>query len=133
MPPGGTFFAYHSVSKGTRTQDFLFAGSASGDTWYFYDWTSDAPLFFVSKPTAASWPIMFDQSHLNPRPGPGYLFDVASSSGPFFLHSTVTRSSIRLGQTSMGQSYAIKMQSKIPDWSNTVAPKPHAQADEIAW
>jgi hypothetical protein len=131
MPAGGTFFGYHSVSKGTRVQDFLFAGSATGSTWYFYDWTSDAPLFFVSKPTAAPWPIMFDHSHLDPRPGSVYLFDVASSMGPFFLHSTVSRSAIRLGQTNMGQSYAIKLQSKVLDWANAIASKPHAQADEM--
>jgi hypothetical protein len=133
MPAGGTFFGYRSVSKGTRIQDFIFAGSATGSTWYFYDWTSDAPLFFVSKPTAVPWPIMFDHSHLDPRPGSIYVFDVASSMGPFFLYSIVSRSAIRLGQTSMGQSYAIKLQSKIPDWSNTIAPKPYAQTDEIGW
>jgi hypothetical protein len=131
--PGGTFFGYHSVSKGTRVQDFLLAGSAPGSTWYFYDWTSDAPAFFVSKPTATPWPIMLDRSHIDPRPGSIYLFDVASSMGPFFLHSIVSRSGIRLGQTTMGQSYAIKVQSKIPDWSHTIAPKPYAQNDEIEW
>ena len=133
LPAGGTFFAYRSVSKGARIQDALYAGSASGSTWYYYDWTSDAPRFFVSKPTSASWPILFDHSQLAPRPGQVDLFYVASSMGPFFLHSTAARSAIRLGQTSMGQSYAIKMQSQIPDWSGTQAPRPDGQADEISW
>jgi hypothetical protein len=133
MPPGGTFFAHDSVSTGTRVQDFLFAGSASGSTWYFYGWNSDAPRYFESKPTAASWPLLFDRSRLAPRPGATFLFDVASSMGPFFLHSKVTRSAIRLGQTSMGASYAIRMQSEIPDWAGTVAPKPASLADGIDW
>jgi hypothetical protein len=131
MPPGGTFFAYQSVSHGTRVQDFLFAGSASGSSWYFYDYTSDAPRFFVSQPTSAPWPIMFDQSRLEPRPGAQYVFDVASSQGPFFLHSIVSRSAIRVGQTSMGESYAIKLHSKIADWSSAVAPNEFGRTDSL--
>ena len=131
MPPGGTFFAYDSVSRGTRLQDFLFAGSAGGSVWYFHDYTSDAPRFFASKPTSAPWPIMFDRARLEPRPGAEYLFDVASSQGPFFLHSHVTRSAIRIGQTSMGQSYAIKLHSRIADWSAAVAPSQHGQTDSL--
>jgi hypothetical protein len=32
------------------------------------------------------------------------------------------RSAIRLGQTWMGESYAIKLHSKIADWSAAVTP-----------
>jgi hypothetical protein len=131
MPPGGTFFAYNSVSRGSRVQDFRFAGSANGSMWYFYDYDSDAPRFFVSRPTSAPWPIMFDSARLAPRPGAEYLFDVASSMGPIFLNSRVTRSAIRIGQTSMGQSYAIQIQSEIGDWSDAVAPNQHGQTDSM--
>ena len=99
--------------------------------WYFYGYASDAPRFFVSKPTWASWPIMFDFARLEPRPGAEYLFDVASSMGPIFLNSRVTRSAIRIGQTSMGQSYAIQIQSAIGDWSTAVAPIQHGQTDSV--
>jgi hypothetical protein len=133
LPPGGTFFAYNSTSTGTRIQDFLFAGAANGSTWYFYDWVSDAPLFFVSHPTSAAWPLMFDHAQLNARSGQPYLFDVASAQGPFFLYSTLSRSSIRLGQGGLGQSYAIKMASQTPDWLGTVAPSPNGVADAIDW
>jgi len=121
MPPGGTFYGYNSDSTGTRTQDFLFEGSASGSTWYFHDWTSDAPLYFVSAITSASWPLMFDRSSLNARPGQTYLFDVSSAMGPFFLWSYVTRAGIRLGQTPFAQRYAIRVGSSILDWSSAVA------------
>jgi len=133
LPAGGTFFAYNSVSNGTRIQDFLFSGSACGSTWYLYGWVSDAPLFFISHPTAAAYPIMFDRAKLSPRAGQPYLFDVASSQGVSFLYTTLTRSGIRLGQTSMGQSYAIKVQSQAPDWSSTIAPSPRGVADTIDW
>jgi hypothetical protein len=131
MPAGGTFFAYDTVSRGTRVQDFLFAGSAGGSNWYFHDYKSDAPRFFVSHPTWATWPILFDRARLEPRPGADYLFDVGSSQGPFFLHSSATRSAIRVGQTSMGQSYAIKLHSQIADWSTAVAPSPNGQTDSL--
>jgi hypothetical protein len=99
--------------------------------WYFYKYASDAPRFFASKPTSAPWPIMFDSARLEPRPGAQYLFDVASSMGPIFLNSRVTRSAIRIGQTSMGQSYAIQIQSSIGDWSAAVAPIQHGQTDSM--
>jgi hypothetical protein len=133
MPPGGTFYAYNSVTQGTRVQDSLFAGSANGSTWYYNNWVTDAPLFFVTAPTAAGWPIMYEKSRVTPQAGKTYLFDIASSVGPFFLRSTVTRSGIRIGQTSMGQSYAVRMQSQIGDWTSVVAPSPNGQADEIDW
>ena len=131
LPPGGTFFAYDSVSRGTRIQDFLFAGSANGSAWYFYGYQSDAPRFFASKPTSAAWPILFDRARLTPRPGAEFLFDVASAQGPIFLHSSATRSAIRIGQTSMAQSYAIKLHSQIADWSAAVAPAPRGQTDTL--
>jgi len=119
MPAGGTFYAYNSVSTGTRTQDFLFGGSAKGSTWYFHDWTSDAPMFFDQPITSASWPLMFDRASLNPRAGQKYLFDVSSGMGPFFLWSSVARTGIRLGGP-MAQRYAIKVASTIFDWSSAV-------------
>jgi hypothetical protein len=133
LPPGGTFFAYRSTSSGTRGQDSLFAGSATGSNWYFYAYTSDAPSYFASQPTTATWPILYDRSRLEPRPGLLYTFDVGSAQGVFFLDSTATRSGIRVGQTSMGQSYAVKMQSQISDWEGGIAPAPNGQLDEISW
>jgi hypothetical protein len=133
LPPGGTFYGYNSVSKGSRVQDFLFEGAAAGSAWYFHGWTSDAPLFFVSKVTAAAWPILFDRSRLEPRPGAPYLFDVSSSLGPIFLYSTVTRSAIRLSEAIMGQRYAIKIASQIPDWEASAIPARHGQIDAIDW
>jgi len=133
LPPGGTFFAYNSTSTGTRTQDFLSAGAANGSTWYFYNWVSDAPLYFVSHPSSAAWPLMFDRAQLNPTAGQPYLFDVASAQGPFFLYSTLSRSSIRVGQGGLGQSYAIKMASQASDWPGTIAPSPSGVADAIDW
>ena len=117
----------------SRVNFARFAGSANGSTWYFNDWVSDAPLFFVSAPTSAAWPIMFDRSSLDPRPATPYVFDVASAMGPFFLRSSLAQSYIRVGQTDLAQSYVIRMQSQIPDWSGTVAPAPRGQADEIDW
>jgi hypothetical protein len=43
----------------------------------------------------------------------------------------VIRSGIRIGQTSMGQSYAIQIQSSIGDWSAAVASIPHGQTDSM--
>jgi hypothetical protein len=99
--------------------------------WYFYKYASGAPRFFASKPTSAPWPLMFDSARLEPRPGAQYLFDVASSMGPIFLNSRVTRSAIRIGQTNMGQSYAIKIRSAIGDWSTAVATTKHGQTDSM--
>jgi hypothetical protein len=133
LPPGGTFFAYRSSSRGTRKQDFLLRGSASGSTFYAYEWTSDAPAYFMSGSTSAPWPLMFDRVRLTPRAGSPYLFDVGTSQGPFFLYSSLSRGGIRVGQSGMGQSYAIKMQSEIPDWAASVAPAPNGQLEAISW
>lgn len=133
LPPGGTFFAYRSTSRGTRTRDFLPRGSAIGSTFYAYAWNSDAPSYFFNGATSAPYALMFDRARLTPRPGATYLFDVGSSQGPFFLYSTLSRSGIRIGQGGLGQSYAIKMQSEIPDWAASVAPAPYGQLDEISW
>ena len=76
---------------------------------------------------------MLDRARLTPRPGATYLFDVGSSQGPFFLYSTLSRGGIRVGQSGLGQSYAIKMESEIPDWNASVAPAPNGQLDEISW
>jgi hypothetical protein len=46
MPAGGSFLAYRSTSRGSRIADFLFRGTATGTTWYFYGWDSDAPAYF---------------------------------------------------------------------------------------
>jgi len=133
LPPGGTFFAYRSTSRGTRQRDFLLRGTANGRTFYAYEWTSDAPSYFSSGSTAAAWPLMFDRVRLTPRPGAAYLFDVGSSQGPFFLFSSLGRGGIRVGQSGLGQSYAIKMASEISDWATSVAPSPNGQLEEISW
>jgi hypothetical protein len=87
----------------------------------------------VSKVTAASWPILFDRSRLEPRPGAPYLFDVSSSLGPIFLYSTAMRSAIRLSAAIMGQRYAIKIASQIPDWESSVVAGKNAQIDSLDW
>jgi hypothetical protein len=133
LPPGGTVFAYRSESRGTRVRDFLLRGTASGSTFYAYRWNSDAPSYFVTGSTSAAWPLMFDRARLDPRPGADYIFDVGSSQGPFFLFSSVTRGRIRIGQSGLGQNYAIKMASEIPEWNVSVAPAPNGQLQEISW
>jgi hypothetical protein len=133
LPAGGTFFAYNSVSSGTRIQDALFAGSASGNTWYFYNWVSDAPLFFVSQPTAATWPLMYDRAQLTPKPGQPYLFDLASAQGPLFLFSTLSRSGVRVGQGGLGQGYAIKIGTSAPDWLTAISSSPMGVVDALDW
>src|SRR4029453_10310883 len=94
LPPGGTFFAYRSTSRGTREKDFLLRGTATGSTFYAYAWDSDAPSYVTLGSSSAPWPMMFDRVRLDPRPGADYLFDVGSSQGPFFLFSTVTHGRI---------------------------------------
>jgi hypothetical protein len=123
LPPGGTFFAYRSTSRGTREKDFELRGTANGDTFYAYEWDSDAPSYFYTGPSAAAWPLMFERSHLNPRPGAAAAFHVGTAQGPIFLHSTMTRGEIRVGQGGMGQNYAIKLNSDMPDWTKSVANK----------
>jgi Pectate lyase superfamily protein len=133
LPPGGTFFAYRSTSRGTRTRDFLLRGSANGSTFYAYEWISDAPAYFAAGSTATSWPMMFDRVRLTPRPGAPFVFDVGTSQGPYFLYSSLDGGGIRVGQSGLGQSYAVKMQSEIPTWATFEAPAPNGQLDEISW
>jgi hypothetical protein len=131
MPPGGTFFGYRAISRGSRVSDFLFRGTATGSTWYFYGWDSDAPAYFRTGPTASAHPLMFESAKLWPRAGVTYLFDYGSSQGPIFLYSSLTRGGIRVGQSASSQSYAVKIQSQIPDWGVTVAPAPNGQTEEL--
>jgi hypothetical protein len=76
---------------------------------------------------------MFDRVQLAPRAGAPYLFDIGSSQGLFFLYSTLGRGLIRVGQSGMAQSYAVKMQSEIADWPAFVAPAPNGRLDELSW
>ena len=131
MPPGGTFLGYRSTSRGSRIADFLFRGSATGSTWFFYEWDSDAPAYFRTGPNAAAHPLMLERAKLAPRPGVDYLFDYGSSQGPIFLYSTLTRGGIRVGNSGSSQSYAVKIQSQIGDWPVSVAPPPNGQLEEL--
>ena len=133
LPPGGTLFAYFSRSRGTRERDFVLRGTANGSTFYAYRWISDAPSYFQSGSTAAAWPLLFDRAELTPRPGATYLFDVGSSQGPIFLFSRLSRGGIRVGQSVYGQSYAISIESEIPDWSQSVAPAATGLLDALSW
>ena len=133
LPPGGTFFAYRSMSRGTREKDFLLRGTATGSTFYAYAWDSDAPSYITVGGSSAPWPMMFDGVRLNPRPGATYLFDIGSAQGPFFLYSTLSRGGIRIGQSGLAQNYAIKMESEIPGWNDSVAPAAYGQLEEFSW
>jgi hypothetical protein len=82
MPPGGTFFVYRSTSCGTREKGFLLRGTASGSTFYAYEWVSDAPSFVTLGSSSAPWPMMFDRARLAPRPGAAFLFDIGTAQGP---------------------------------------------------
>ena len=132
LPPGGTVFAYRSTSRGTRKQDLLLGGTAAGSTFYAYEWSSDAPAMFSVGSTSAPWPLMFDRARLAPRPGAEYLFDIGSAQGPFLLFSTLSAGRIRVGQSGLGQSYAVKMGSDVVGWSNSVA-SANGLLEEISW
>jgi hypothetical protein len=131
MPPGGSWFAYRSTSRGSRISDFDFHGTATGTTWYFYGWDSDAPAYFKTGNAASAHPLLFERAKLAPRPGTEYLFDYGSSTGPIFLYSTLTRAGIRIGQSGLGQTYAVKIQSQIPDWAVSVEGAPAGQLEEL--
>ncbi|MGH7337779.1 MAG: hypothetical protein ACREI7_09380, partial [Myxococcota bacterium] len=133
LPPGGTFFAYRSVSRGTRQRDLDPGGTASGTTFYLYEWNSDAPAYFAKGPGSAPWPLMFDRAHLDPRPGADSLFEVGAAQGPFFLFSTITRGRIRVGLSGLAQNYAVKMGSEIAGWNASVERAPNGQLEEISW
>jgi pectate lyase-like protein len=133
LPPGGTFFAYRSRSRGTRERDFVLRGTANGSTFYTYAWVSDAPAYFQTGSSAAAWPLLFDRAELTPRPGSNYLFDVGTSQGPIFLYSKLSRGGIRVGQSVYGQSYAISLGSEIPDWNQSVAPAATGLLDAMSW
>ncbi len=133
FPPGGTFYVYRSTSRGSRQIDFQLVGTGTGSTFYAYEWTSDAPSYLKTANTATPYPLMLERSRLTPRPGATYLFDVAAPQGPFFLYSSLTRAGVRVGTAPIGQSYAIKMESDIADWSASVALDPNGQLDEISW
>ena len=122
MPAGGNWFAYDSAATSVNTADALFGQTANGTTWYYNDYSSDAPTWFTVGCTTAVYPIMFDRSTINPAAGATWLWDIGSSGGPFFLHSTSNRIALRVGQCGMGQSYGIKMHSTIDDWGSAVAP-----------
>ena len=131
MPPGGTWFAYRSTSRGSRVGDSLFRGTATGSTWYFYGWDSDSPLYLRSGSGAAPNPLFFERAKLAPRPGVQFPFDWATSQGPIFLYSTLTRGGIRVGNSGLSQSYAVKIQSQIPDWAASVALAPNGRLEEL--
>jgi hypothetical protein len=131
MPAGGTWFAYRSTSRGSRIADFLFRGTATGSTWYFNEWDSDAPGFFRTGPGAAAHPLFFERATIAPRAGTQYPFDWGSSQGPIFLYSTLSRAGIRIGNSALSQSYAVKIQSQITDWATSVAPTPNGQLEEL--
>jgi hypothetical protein len=133
LPPGGTMFAYRTSSSGTRERDFLFRGTGNGTTFYAYEWTSDAPSYFQTGASAAAWPLLFERSRLDPRPGAPFVFDIGTSQGPIFLFSTLTRGRIRVGQSGSGQSYAIKLASQMADWHENVAPEPNGRLEELSW
>ncbi len=133
LPAGGTTYAYRSTSRGSRVRDFEFAGSATGTTFYFYEWTSDAPSYFSKINTAGPFPQMFERSRLSPRPGVEFPFDVGTSQGPIFLYSSLTGGRIRVGQSGMGQSYAVKIESDISSWGSSVESVPNGILEEISW
>lgn len=128
---GGTWFAYDTISRGTKTREFLPGQSGNGSSWYFHDLDSNAPQFFVSAPSGAAYPMLFERSLIDPVAGQTYLFDVASAMGPIFLRTRAIRSGVRVGQSGNGQSYALKLHSDIDDWSSAVAPSPNGQVDQL--
>jgi hypothetical protein len=122
MAQGGTFYAYRVIARGTRKQDFLIRGSATGSTWHFYGWNSDAPAYVAGvEATSVGYPILFEGATLAPRPGVEHPFDIASGQGPFFLYSQLTRAGIRIGWANPAQGYAVKMASEINDWLSSSA------------
>jgi hypothetical protein len=133
LPPGGTVFAYRSRSRGTRVSELELRGTGSGSTFYAYEWNSDAPAYFKVGPAAAPWPLLFDRSHLAPRPGTAPLFDVGTAQGPIFLFSTVTGGKIRVGQTGAAQNYAIKVESDIAGWKDNELILPNGKLEDIGW
>lgn len=135
LPPGGTFMAYRTSSRGSDA-DFWIRNSSAGAHWHFYEWDSDAPAPF-STPFGVSgnaFPLMFEGSTLMPRAGgPAYLFDSSAGQGFFFLYSILTRSGIRVGQGPAAQGYAVSVGSVIPDWASSVAAVPNGRLEEISW
>jgi hypothetical protein len=129
LPAGGEFFAYDSSSTGTRVQDTL---DPAGVPQYWNGWTTDAPFFFSVGASWNSFPLMYENSTLTPTGSMPYLFDYASGAGPVFLHSTLTRSGIRVGQGGGAESYAIKLASAAPDWSSAVSNPPNGVVDAIS-
>jgi hypothetical protein len=120
MPPGGTFEAFRAVSRGTRKKDFLLRGSASGTTWYFYGWDSDAPAYVTEiGPTATAIPVLLERANLAPRVPAPNAFDIATAQGPMFLYSRVVGAGIRVGGSGSAQGYAISIASDIPDFRKT--------------
>lgn len=122
MPAGGNWFAYNSTATSVNTADPLFGQTANGTTWYYNNYSSDAPTWFTIGCTSSPFAIMFDGSTINPAAGATWLWDLGAAGGPFFLHSDSDRIALRVGQCNFGQSYGIKMHSTIDDWGSAVAP-----------
>jgi hypothetical protein len=132
MSAGGDFHAYRAVSRGTRTADFLFGGSPLGNTWYFYEWDSDAPAYVsLLGGTSVAYPMLFEGAALAPRDGTANPFNLYTAQGPIFLYSAVTRAGIRIGESPLGQGYAVNLASQIPDWSSTALGS-WGQQDQLA-
>ena len=107
-------------SRGTRKIDFRFGGSATGTTWYFDGWDSDAPAYAVGiGASATAIPLLFERVTLKPRTPVADAFDLRSAQGPLFLYSKLVGAGIRVGGSGSGQGYAISIASDIPDFAKT--------------
>jgi len=122
--------SYHVTSTGVK---YYTLGS------YFYDLTSDQPVWEHQGWTQYPQTTFFDQSSLSPRPagGPSWLggttvWTLGGATGPIFLHSNVTKTGPAnfQGGANGAQPYMIKLWSTVGDWSSITTYPPNAVTDK---
>jgi formylglycine-generating enzyme required for sulfatase activity len=143
MPSGGSYAAFRSTSRGGSPNDFRGGGGNGG--YYFYEWDTDSSCYIVGGSSGNHTIWMYERSYIDPPavvdcpayqgdPTASYPFSVGGAGGPTFLYSTLTNHPVQVGQGAiLGQSYAAKLASYIPDWlvSGTTENSPWGQLEEL--
>jgi len=130
-PSTATFsMSYHATSTGCKLFDNTIGT-------YFFDYTSDTPIWRHDGNSANPAITFLDQSSLSPNPsgGPSYLggtspFTISYGAGPIFLHTSVSRTKPSSVNGAMAQAYMLKLWSTIPDWSSITTNSPNGITDK---